>query len=159
MRLWSTVVSHDATLPRRQSARYGRVALDVDRHYFAPAFAYCFVQAISASICAPVQFLPTAGICAVPVAKQRLDPLPVAEQRVAAERGPDVRVIEPVALLADAGPLLLAERRPACVGARACWMNASYCARGTTSTVAVHQRVLDPAELGAAGDVACPAAP
>src|SRR3954453_5836161 len=49
------------------------------------------------------------GHVAAAFAQQRLDPPPVGEQRVAAECRPDELLVEVVALLAHARPLLLAE--------------------------------------------------
>src|SRR2546429_9734490 len=57
--------------------------------------------------------LPHRRHTAATVAQERLDPLAVAEQRVPAEGRADVGVIELMALLADARPLLVAERRAA----------------------------------------------
>ena len=82
--------------------------------------------------------------------QERRDPRRVGEQRVAAERRPDEGLVEPVALQADALPLLLADR--ARWFASRLRMNASYAARGTTCTSPIHARVLEAAELGAARD-------
>src|SRR5215210_4958367 len=84
------------------------------------------------------------------VADDRLEALPLAEQRVAAELGTDERAVEPVADEADALELLLPE------------LLDRVLARGDEGVVlgawddlheAEHLRVLDPAELGAHGAV------
>ena len=154
MRLWSTVVSHDATFPRRQSARYGRTLSTLTAIYAAaPVFAYCFVHEMSASICASVQFVADGRHVAAAVPQQRLDPAAVAEQRVALERRPDVRVVEPVALLAHADPLLVAERPALLAFASALVDERQILVARHHVDDPVHQRVLDAAELGAARDV------
>ena len=111
------------------------------------------MYATSASIWCALQFAPDRRHLPLAVPQQRLDPLAVAEQRVAAERRADVGVVEPVALLADAGPLLLAERRACPRSTARLAMNASYCAARHDVDRRLHQRVLDAAELGAARDV------
>src|SRR5215210_88861 len=89
------------------------------------------------------------GHVAAALAQQRLEALSVAEQRVPADRRSDELLVEAVALLADAVPLLLAEGD---AGRLLCPPLDPALELGARKDlhVAVHERVLDAAELAAA---------
>src|SRR5579884_84978 len=148
IRLWSTVVSQEATRPRRQSARYGW-AVSAPATTLRPLLRELLrvrderVDLVAGPVLADGRHQPG------PVAQQRLDPLAVAEQRVAAERRADVLVREAVARLADALPLLAPQRvRPRC---RRALRDERLVLRARHDVDdAGHQRMLDAAELRAA---------
>src|SRR5215470_5984687 len=98
MRLWSTVVTHDANRPRRQSARYGRTSSTFTATGSASRLRELLcvrgerVDLRAGPVAADRRHLPLA------LPQERRDPRGVGEQRVAAERRPDERLVEPVAL-------------------------------------------------------------
>src|SRR5436309_15394465 len=104
MRLWSTVVSHDVTRPRRQSARNGSTSALTAILPEALRVGDQRVDLGVRPVAADRRHLPDA------LAQDRLDALAVVDQRVVAERRADVPRVEPVADGADVVELLLAER-------------------------------------------------
>src|SRR3954468_13267612 len=150
MRLWSTVVSHEVTLPRRQSARYGWTCWTSTAIRSTPARSELLrvedegVDLLVRPLGADRRHL------ALPVPEQQLEALPVGEQRVPAEVGPDVARAEPVALLADAPPLLAAEVDQPRVGGPV--LDERLVLRaGHDLHPCSHRSVLDAAQLVAAG--------
>src|SRR4051794_33798849 len=107
MRLWSTVVSHDVTRPRRQSVRNGWTSALTA---MLPQRLRVRDQRVDLGV-RPVAR--NGRHLADALAEDRLDALAVVQQRVAAERGPDVRRVQAVAARADVVELLLAERHAA----------------------------------------------
>src|SRR5262249_4863793 len=147
IRLWSTVVSHDVTLPRRQWARNGwtsaltamlvrqRVRVRDQR-----------VDLLVRPVAADRRHLADA------LAQDRRDPLAVVDQRVVAERGADVPRVEAVAARADVVEFFLAESDARRVRLPVC-DEAVVVAPRHDGDVRRHPRVLDAAQLRAARDV------
>ena len=111
MRLWSTVVSHDVEPASPPVGAIRLDALDVDGHLGAASLRQVLgvrderLDLVVGPVPADRRHL------ALTVAEQGRQAAHVAEQWVAAERRPDVGVVEPMARLAGR-PLLLAELRP-----------------------------------------------
>src|SRR3954452_13803376 len=152
MRLWSTVVSHEVTLPRRQSARYGWTCWTSTAIRFTPARCELLrvedegvdllVRPVDADRRHP----------ALPMPGQKLEALPVGEQRVPAQVGPDVARAEPVTLLARTLPLLAAQVDQSRVGGTVLDERLVLGARHDLHPCS-HRRVLDAAQLVAASFV------
>src|SRR4051812_4610018 len=107
IRLWSTVVSHDAIFPSRQS--YGRRSVSVPATTSTARLRDLLRVRDQRVDLVRAPVAPDGGHQVLAVAQQRREPFPVGEQRVPAERRPDELLVEAVARRADALPLLLAE--------------------------------------------------
>src|SRR4051812_4420321 len=105
MRLWSTVVSQDVKRPSRQSAWklwtsvLAAIRLRLDRLGVRDQR----VDLLVGPVASDRRHLPDA------VAEDRGDSLAVVQQRIPAERGTDVALVDAVARGADVVELLLAE--------------------------------------------------
>src|SRR5215218_6069341 len=109
IRLWSTVVSHEVTLPRRQSARYGCTCWTSTAIRVTARFRELLrIEDESVDLLVgPV--MPDRRHLTLTVAQEQLEAPATREQRVPPQVGTDVARAEPVAFQADALPLLATE--------------------------------------------------